>query len=205
MSKKYPLLMLVLMFMATMQGIGQSSRDFSVIAYYTGDDKAIDRYPVDQLTHLIFSFGHLKAGRFHIDNARDTTTIKHLVGLKETYPDLKIMLSLGGWSGCEPCSDVFSTVAGRELFAASVKEINDYFGTDGIDLDWEYPAIEGVPGHPYKMEDRENFTALVAKLRNVLGDTNELSFAAGGFQKFLDYSIEWDKVMPLVDRVYIMS
>jgi len=205
MNNTHPLLMLVLMLMVAIQGIGQSARDFSVIAYYTGDDKAIDRYPVDQLTHLIFSFGHLKAGRFHIDNARDTTTIKHLVGLKETYPDLKIMLSLGGWSGCEPCSDVFSTAAGRKLFAASVKEVNDYFGTDGIDLDWEYPAIEGFPGHPFKPEDRENFTALVVELRNVLGDTNELSFAAGGFQKFLDHSIEWDKVMPLVDRVNIMS
>jgi len=186
-------------------GIAQQRQDFSVIAYYTGNDQVINRYPVDKLSHIIFSFGHLRDGRFHISNARDTATIKHLVGLKKEHPNLKIMLSLGGWGGCEPCSGVFSTPAGRARFAQSVKEINDYFGTDGIDLDWEYPAIEGFPEHPYKPEDRKNFTELVVELRTVLGNTNELSFAAGGFQKFLDHSIDWDKVMPLVDRVNIMS
>ncbi|SEL67837.1 glycoside hydrolase family 18 protein [Parapedobacter koreensis] len=203
--KRQTLSAVACIFLAILQGISQPSHDFSVIAYYTGDDKKIDAYELDKLTHIIFSFGHLKEGRFHISNARDTTTIKHLVGLKQEYPQLKIMLSLGGWSGCEPCSDVFSTNEGRLLFAKSVKEVNDYFGTDGIDLDWEYPAIAGFPGHPYKPEDRENFTELVKSLRQVLGDKNELSFAAGGFQKFLDQSIEWNKVMPLVDRVNIMS
>ncbi|MGK6351713.1 glycoside hydrolase family 18 protein [Parapedobacter sp. DT-150] len=183
----------------------QQPADFSVIAYYTGDEKTIDRYDVGKLTHIIFSFGHLKNGRFHIENKRDTATILHLVALKKQHPKLKIMLSLGGWGGCEPCSDAFSTAAGRLGFARSVKAINDYFGTDGIDLDWEYPAIPGHPGHPYKSDDRENFTALVAILRDVLGDANELSFAAGGFQRFLDESIEWSKVMPMVDRVNIMS
>ncbi len=203
--KKHVLLTVVIVVLGIVWGIGQPARDFSVIAYYTGDDQTIDRYPVDKLTHIIFSFGHLKEGRFHINSKRDTITIKHLVGLKTANPNLKIMLSLGGWGGCEPCSDAFSTAAGRVLFAESVKEVNDYFGTDGIDLDWEYPAIEGFPEHPFKPEDRENFTALVVELRKVLGDANEVSFAAGGFQKFLDQSIEWEKVMPLVDRVNIMS
>lgn len=185
--------------------VAQQTRDFSVIAYYTGGDKEIDNYQVGQLTHIIFSFCHLKDGRLHVDNARDTATIRRLVSLKKQYPTLKVMLSLGGWGGCEPCSDAFSTQAGRSLFARSVKEVNDYFGTDGIDLDWEYPAIEGHPGHPYQAADRANFTALVGSLRKALGKKNELSFAAGGFQQFLDLSVEWDKVMPLVDRVNIMS
>lgn len=180
-------------------------QDLSIIAYYTGDDKVIDRYDVEKLTHIIFSFGHLKEGRFQIDNQRDSMAIKRLVSLKAQYPGLKVMLSLGGWGGCGPCSDAFSSAEGRQRFAESVKEVNDYFGTDGLDLDWEYPAIEGYPGHTYKPEDRENFTALVTVLRQVLGDSNELSFAAGGFYKFLEQSIEWTKVMPLVDRVNIMS
>jgi chitinase len=76
---------------------------------------------------------------------------------------------LGGWSGCAPCSDVFSTAAGRTAFAASVKELLLYFKADGIDLDWEYPAIEGYPGHTYRKEDKENFTSLVQALRATLG------------------------------------
>lgn len=183
----------------------ESEADFAVIAYYVGDAETIDRYEVERLTHIIFSFSHLKDGLLHVRNQRDSLAIRRLVELKARYPRLKVMLSLGGWGGCEPCSEAFSTEEGRLRFARSVKETNDYFGTDGIDLDWEYPAIPGHPGHPYMPEDRENFTALVVALRDVLGDGHELSFAAGGFQTFLDKSIEWDKVMPLVDRVNIMS
>ena len=115
------------------------------------------------------------------------------------------MLSLGGWGGCAPCSDVFSTAKGREVFAQSVKEVNDYFKCDGLDLDWEYPTIEGYPGHLFQAADKVNFTELIKILRKTLGDKHELSFAAGGFQKYLDESVEWKKIMPLVNRVNIMS
>lgn len=183
----------------------QSQKKMSVIAYYTGDDKKIDEFEVNKLTHIIYSFCHLKEGKLTVDNAQDSLAIKHLVSLKKTNPKLKIMLSLGGWGGCAPCSEVFSTAEGRALFAKSVKEVNDYFNCDGIDLDWEYPTIEGHPGHLYQAADKENFTELIVILRKVLGPKNELSFAAGGFQKFLDESVDWKKIMPLVDRVNIMS
>lgn len=183
----------------------QKKQDFSVIAYYTGDDQQIDQFEVNKLSHIIFSFCHLKNNRLQVDNAKDSITIKHLVALKKINPRLKVMLSLGGWGGCEPCSEAFSTAEGRTTFAQSVKEINDYFETDGIDLDWEYPTIEGHPGHLYQAADKQHFTALVEVLRKALGHDNELSFAAGGFQKYLDASVDWEKIMPLVDRVNIMS
>ncbi|MDR6844144.1 glycoside hydrolase family 18 protein [Flavobacterium granuli] len=183
----------------------QKSKDFSVLAYYTGDEKQINDFEIEKLTHIIYSFCHLKDGKLNVDNSRDSITIKHLVSLKSKNPQLKIMLSLGGWGGCEKCSDAFSTASGRAVFAKSVKEVNDYFKTDGLDLDWEYPAIKGVPDHLYQPADRKNFTELVRILRVELGNSNELSFAAGGFQKYLDESVEWELVMPLVDRVNIMS
>lgn len=178
---------------------------FSVLAYYTGDSQLINQYDTKKLTHIIFSFCHLKEGRLNVANARDTATIHHLVSLKKQQPGLKIMLSLGGWGGCAPCSEAFSTEAGRLTFARSVKELNDYFGTDGLDLDWEYPTIPGFPGHLYQAADRPNFTELVKALRAELGNNNELSFAAGGFQRFLDESVDWLTIMPLLDRVNIMS
>ncbi|MBD0365650.1 MAG: glycoside hydrolase, partial [Flavisolibacter sp.] len=113
--------------------------------------------------------------------------------------------SLGGWGGCETCSPVFATEAGRKEFARSVKRINRYFKTDGIDLDWEYPAIPGPPGHPYAPEDKQNFTLLIKALRKALGKNQEISFAAGGFTKFLNESVEWDKVVPLVNNINLMT
>jgi chitinase len=125
--------------------------------------------------------------------------------LKKRNPSLKVILSLGGWGGCKTCSDVFSTEAARDEFSESVLKLNQYFNTDGIDLDWEYPAIEGYPGHAYKIQDRENFTALLKSLRKTMGQRYELSFAAGGFQKFLEQSVDWSKAMKIIDRVNVMS
>lgn len=177
----------------------------SVIAYYTGDGHEINKYPVEKLTHIIFSFLHLKGNKLNIDSKKDTLTIKKLVELKNRFPKLKILLSLGGWGGCETCSEVFGSKKGRTEFAESVKEVLDNFNADGIDLDWEYPAIEGFPGHPYSSADKQNFTMLVKKLREVLGDKYEISFAAGGFTKYIKNSIEWKKVMPSVDMVNVMT
>lgn len=179
--------------------------EMAVIAYYSGNSKAIDNYQVKKLTHIIYSFCHLKGNRLNVDNANDSATIKKLVSLKGNHPKLKVLLSLGGWGGCEFCSPVFATEAGRDEFAKSVKEVNDYFQTDGIDLDWEYPAIEGYPGHKYQSSDRGNFTALVKSLRSILGDPHEISFAAGGFNDFLKKSIDWKEVMSVVNFVNLMS
>ncbi|WP_017496106.1 glycoside hydrolase family 18 protein [Flavobacterium sp. WG21] len=203
--KQINLFALILLCNFTTSTFGQKSKKMDIIAYYTGDDKLINEYEVSKLNQIIFSFCHLKDGKLSVDSAKDSTTIKHLVSLKASNPQLKIILSLGGWGGCEPCSAAFSTAEGRLTFAKSVKEVSHYFKVDGLDLDWEYPAIEGLPGHLFQPADKPNFTELIKILRSTLGKKYELSFAAGGFQKALDESIDWKKVMPLVNRVNIMS
>jgi len=196
-------LFLLLVFSSSFRS--QPDKEFSVIAYYSGNAAEIDQYDLSPLTHIIYSFCHLKGNRLNVDNAQDSATIKKLVSLKTKYPRLKVMLSIGGWGGCEKCSPVFSSAGGRDEFAKSVRALNDYFHTDGLDLDWEYPAIEGFPGHAYAKTDKDNFTALVKSLRNSLGNTGEISFAAGGFTKYLDESVDWKALAPLIDRVNIMS
>jgi chitinase len=180
-------------------------KDISVIAYYAGDAKHIDAYPVEKLTHIIYSFTHLKGNEIFVQNKNDSETIKHLVGLKKRNPKLKIILSMGGWGGCEPCSEVFSTNEGREAFAKSVLHTSEYFGTNGIDLDWEYPAVSGFPGHRFVPEDKPNFTELLKALRKYLGKKYEISFAAGGSVTCLHESFEWNKIAPMVDKVNIMT
>ncbi len=176
-----------------------------VIAYYAGGAAQADSFAVEQLTHIIYSFCHLKGNRLHVSNANDTLTIQKLVSLKRRNPSLKVLLSLGGWGGCKTCSPVFASETARKEFAESVKELLVYFKADGLDLDWEYPVIPGYPDHPYSPDDKVNFTALVMQLRVTLGREPELSFAAGGFTKFLQESIEWKKVMAVLNRVNLMT
>jgi chitinase len=179
-------------------------KDISVLAYYVGGQD-VDSFAIEKLTHIIYSFCHLKGNKLAVDDAKDSAMIRKLVSLKSRNPGLKVMLSLGGWGGCASCSEVFSQKRGRREFAKSVKVVNDYFKTDGLDLDWEYPAVKGYPGHKYSPDDKKNFTALVKKVRKKLGWQNELSFAVGGSKKIIDSSIEWQPVMKEMNRVNLMS
>ncbi len=176
-----------------------------VIAYYAGDEKSIDEFNLDGVDQIIYSFLHLKGNKLAIDNQVDSLTLLNVVNQKKKYPKLKVLVSLGGWGGCKTCSDAFSTEEGRVEFAISTANIIELFNADGIDLDWEYPGISGFPGHNYKPEDKENFTDLVIQLRKYMKKGDVLSFAAGASTRFFENSVEWDKVMPLVDNVNLMT
>ncbi|GAA4310431.1 glycoside hydrolase family 18 protein [Pontixanthobacter gangjinensis] len=177
--------------------------DFKVIAYWTGSGK-IEKEKINQLDQVIYSFLHLKGNRLFVE-ARDSIKLRYLNAQKEINPGLKVLISLGGWGGCETCSEVFETDSGRREFAQSVKDLMKVYDADGIDLDWEYPAIAGFEGHAYKPQDRENFTLLIKELRFQLGEEAIISFAAGGFRNYLLNSIEWEKLMPLVNNVNVMT
>lgn len=185
---------------------GQREINKPVISgYYAGSLTAIDSFPVNKLDYIIFSFCHLKGNQLHVGSSKDTLLIQKMVGYKAANPGLKIILSMGGWGGCRDCSPVFSTKAGRKEFAKSTRELLDYFNADGIDLDWEYPAVAGYPGHPYSLDDKENFTSLIKMLRRKLGRNKEISFASGGLSNCIDSSFEWKKVMRKADKVNLMS
>ena len=176
-----------------------------VIAYYAGDEKSIDEFDLKGVDQIIYSFLHLKKNKLAIDNKKDSLTLINVVNQKKKYPKLKVLVSLGGWGGCETCSEIFSSKEARTEFAISTADIIESFNADGIDLDWEYPGISGYPGHTYKPEDRENFTDLIVQLRKYMGKDDILSFAAGASNRFFENSIEWDKVMPLVNNVNLMT
>ncbi|HMK38466.1 MAG TPA: glycoside hydrolase family 18 protein [Bacteroidota bacterium] len=178
---------------------------FAVIAYVSGRGRTTEAVPVEKLTHVIYSFLHLKGSSLAINGPRDSAAIDALVALKLRNPHLRVMLSLGGWGGCATCSEVFATSRGRREFAESALRVLSETRTDGLDIDWEYPAVEGYPGHRYAEEDAHNFTLLMKELRETLGAEYELSFAAGGFSACLRASIEWQQVMPVVNRVNVMT
>ena len=180
-------------------------REPAVIGYYAGRNSAIDSFATSKLSHILFSFAHLNGNLLSISNANDSATIRHMVALKAQHPGLKVIISLGGWGGCRTCPLVFATKKGRKDFVRSVKEITAYFHTDGIDLDWEYPALTNVPGYPFSPEDKDHFTALIRLLRRKLDRSSEISFAAGGFTKYLQTSIDWKKVTPRVNYINLMS
>lgn len=176
-----------------------------IIAYATGRAETIVQYPVDKLTHIIYSFLKIQHDTLMFWDSSQQNTVRQLVALKAVNPQLKIMVSVGGWSGCSFCSDLFAAEEHRNHFASTTVSLLKQYGIDGLDLDWEYPAIAGYPGHKYDTADKEHFTALVKALRKEMGSQYLLSFAAGSFMQYLQQSVDWNEVMPQVDFVNLMS
>jgi chitinase len=202
MKKKFLTGFLFFLYLAS---FAQPQNNYKVIAYYTGNGETIRQYPVQQLTHIIYSFLGLQNDTLSFRNEQQLKILHQLVMLKKENPQLKIMVSIGGWGGCAPCSDLFASPDHRGTFAKTTAALFKKYDIDGLDLDWEYPVIEGYPGHKYDGADKNNFTELIKALRKEMGSKYLLSFAAGGFIDYLEQSIDWNEVIPLVDFVNLMT
>ncbi|MCE2572658.1 hypothetical protein K6Y21_14390 [Motilimonas eburnea] len=89
--------------------------------------------------------------------------------MKQQYPHLKAMLSIGAWFMSDPFFEMAAEPQFRQQFTEQlISFIKQHPGVfDGIDLDWEHPGGENsnpglTQGH---VADRANFTALVKALR----------------------------------------
>lgn len=202
-SFKTSLCLLILVLPLSM--ISQQKTPYHIIAYYTGNGEVIKQYPVDKLTHIIYSFLKIQNDTLTFKNAQQEESLKQLVELKKMNPNLKIMVSIGGWGGCAPCSALFASPEHRLNFAKTTVELFKKYNIDGIDLDWEYPTISGYPGHTFAPEDKNNFTELIKTLRMEMGPGYILSFAAGGFDRFLEQSVDWAAIMPYLNFVNLMT
>lgn len=176
-----------------------------VIGFYHGDDSEIEKYNIEKLTHIVFCFTTLKGHKIGFKKAEDKETLQKLCALKNNYPNLKVLVSFGGWGGCYSCSNVFARESYRKGFAKSVKDFLIENNADGFDLDWESPVIGGFPNHNASEDDKENFTKLIKELRTALPSEMELSFDANTFKAYVEKSVDWDRVMPFVDYVNLMT
>ena len=109
-------------------------------------------------------------GTIGTDSLLNTAKLKHIEWIKKIKtwnPQLKIILSVGGW-GAGGFSIMARTEEGRRNFVRSCKDYVDANGLDGIDIDWEYPcsSLAEIDADP---TDKQNFTLLLAELRKALG------------------------------------
>ncbi len=85
------------------------------------------------------------------------------------------------------------------------------YDLDGIDIDWEYPAMEGAEGNVFRPEDKQNYTLMFAAIKTELdaltqetGKKYLLTTAVGGSQEFID-NTEMAKVQEYLDYVNVMT
>ncbi|MEL6255689.1 MAG: glycosyl hydrolase family 18 protein, partial [Bacteroidota bacterium] len=185
--------------------INKAFAPLRIIGFYHGDGSDLEKYKIEKLSHIVFCFTTLKGHIIDFKTNQDKRTLEKLCALKKNYPNLKVLVSFGGWAGCYSCSNVFAREVYRKRFAESVRDLLIQYGADGFDLDWESPVIGGPPNHTASKEDKANFTDLIKKLRNTLPSEMELSFDANTFKSYVEKSVDWDSVMQYVDYVNLMT
>ena len=176
--------------------------------------------PADKLTHINYAFAKIGASgeialydpyaaveRYYAGDSYTQAymgNFNQLKKLKARYPHLKVLISIGGWTLSKPFYSMAKTQAGRERFAASVlRFLQTYDFFDGVDVDWEYPVINGLDalGSP---EDRDNFTLLMQALRQAIGNNYELTVAVSASKRGID-AIDYQSVHPYLNRINLMS
>ena len=184
--------------------------------------------PGDRLTHVIYAFATvgadgaialedpcLDAGRCGSGAAPATGgNFGQLRALKDRHPHLKMLVAIGGWTRSVNFSDAALTPEARQRFARSGIELflRGWPGLfDGFDIDWEYPVFGGARENVTRPEDRQNFTLLLAELRQQLDvegardGRRYLLTAATAAGARLVGSLELDRVTPLLDWFNVMT
>ena len=173
-----------------------------------------------RLTHLNYAFGTVTAdgvcasadpwadwqtpfsAELSVDGVGDVAgqpiagNLNQLAELKAKNPKLRVLISLGGWTGSAYFSDAALTDASRKKLVSSCVDLwikGNLPGLapgvaanifDGVDLDWEWPGSEGNAGNVIRPADKQNFTLLTAEFRaqlDRLGKSNRKHYDLTAF------------------------
>lgn len=186
---------------------------YHIAAYVRGSNR-MDLSDIDarRLTHVYYAFADVENHELIMRRDDDAENLRKLTALRAVNPNLKVLVSAGGWSWSGGFSDAALTDSSRARFARSAIRLIEEHDLDGVDLDWEYPGLPGA-GNTHRPEDRENFTLLLRTVREHIDAFAEregraepylLTIAAGAGESYLEHT-NMREVSEVLDLVNLMT
>jgi len=210
---RFHYLLLALALFSSIPCLAQSrpTHPYVITAYVFARGAALAPGQIDpsKLTRINYAFSNIEAGRMVPGSPADAQNFALLRSVRSTNPNLTILVSVGGWLWSTNFSDMALTRESRAVFEDSVMQFLTRYDLDGLDIDWEYPGLPGS-GHPFRAEDKQNFTSLVRELRERFdasarrGRRLYLTIAMGASDEVLA-NTEMQKVQRYVDTVNLMT
>jgi chitinase len=191
--------------------VAQSSAPI-IVGYVFKQDVTLQPGEVDphKLTRVNYAFANIKDGRMVTGSKSDEPNLAILTQLRKQNPSFTVLVSVGGWLWSSQFSDVSLTAQSRSLFIDSVMEFLTRYDLDGLDIDWEYPGMEGSTRN-FRSVDKQNFTLLLKELRQRFDQETAkthrrlyLTIAAGSSNDYLAHT-EMSKVQEYLDTVNLMA
>jgi chitinase len=185
--------------------------EFKVVGYVAGwSGMQIKDVDAGKLTHINYAFADIDKGKIVMRLKSDSLNLVQLVEKKNQYPNLKVIISIGGWVWSNWFSDAALTPSSRAEFTTGAIALMQKYKLDGIDLDWEYPGQIGED-NVFRPEDKQNFTLLLAEIRRQLDDLGRrsekhflLTIASGSNQQYIDHT-ELGEAQKHLDFINIMT
>ena len=185
--------------------------DYKIVGYVAGwSGMSMQNVDASKLTHINYAFADIDKGKIVLRLKTDSINLVQLVAKKSQNPDLKVIISIGGWAWSNWFSDAALTPESREGFGKSAIELMQKYQLDGIDLDWEYPGQIGED-NGFRPEDKQNFSLLLGEIRRQLDELGTkskthylLTIATGGDQNYIDHT-ELGDAQKHLDFINIMT
>ncbi|XP_036358938.1 chitinase-3-like protein 1 isoform X1 [Octopus sinensis] len=160
-------------------------------------------------THISYAFAALKNGKLATFEWNDNDMYNRVNSLKTSHPNLKTLLSVGGWNmGSMPFVNTVVTEGTRRSFIGSAIDFlrrNDF---DGLDICWQYPTSRGSPD-----VDKERFSMLLKEMRAAFDEegkrTNRapllIGVVVGSEDRLVDRAYDIDTLNTSVDAVSLLT
>lgn len=158
-------------------------------------------------SHINVAFARVVNKEIYLEDIQ-YQALRDIVKLKKINPHLKILISVGGSGNEDGFSKMVIDHASRKVFIRSLKYLLRNYTLDGVDLDWEFPAVHLDTFILGGKRERQHFSQLLYEIRReyIREKRNYLlTVAVAAPEAIVDIAYDVDQINLYADYVNIMT